>query len=303
MINDQDLVSIIIPSRNRPERVRVAVRSALDQTHSNVEVIVVDDGSDPPLRLDIADVRLKIVRNHNSLGGAAARNIGFAGAKGEFFCLLDDDDYYYPNKVGAQLEYLKAHPDVDMVFSQLRRDDGEGNVTIAPPRDYRFDTMTNFRWPNKMHNNSTLFRRRVLASVQFDERLTKYQDWQFNMAISLQFTVHYLPVCVGVWHRDQRPDRLALQDDAAKFGNFNIICEIFADVIETDSSLRQKYYRRLGYLALRAHDWACAKAAFSQMNSWRRWPSFALAILKSGGTSVLTNARRFSSGLQGESHA
>jgi len=293
----------MISSRNRPELVRTAARSALDQTHSNVEVIVVDDGSQPPLKLDIDDERLKVVRNDTSVGGAAARNRGFAVAKGGFCCLLDDDDYYYPNKVAAQLEYLQAHPDVDMVFSQLSRDDGRGNVAIAPASDYRFDTMTNFRWPNKMHNNSTLFRRRVLDRVRFDERLSKYQDWQFNMAISLLFEVHYLPVCVGVWHRDQRADRLALQDDAAKFRNFKVICELFADVINKDSGLQQKYYRRLGYLALRAHDWDHAKAAFSHMNSWRRWPAFALAMLKSGGTSLLTNARRFASGLPGASHA
>jgi glycosyltransferase involved in cell wall biosynthesis len=299
----QDLVSIIIPSRNRPALVRAAVRSALDQTHSNVEVIVVDDGSNPPLRLDIEDSRLRLVRNDKTLGGAAARNVGFAVARGDFLCLLDDDDHYYPNKVASQLEYLKGHPDTDMVFSQLCRDTKDGSTTIAPPADYWFDVMTNFRWPNKMHNNSTLFRRRVLDRVQFDPRLTKYQDWQFNMAISLQFKVDYLPVCVGVWHRDARADRLALQDDAAKYRNFKLICEIFASVIETDAELRHKYYRRLGYLALRAHRWQGAKSAFSRLDSWRRWPSFAGAVLRSGGTSILENAKRLSSASQGASHA
>ena len=303
MSNEQALVSIIIPSRNRPELAKAAARSALDQTYRNIEVIVVDDGSEPPLGLDIQDARLKLVRNEKSVGGAAARNIGLSNASGDFLCLLDDDDYYYPNKVGVQLEYLHAHPQVDMVFSQLCRDDRQGTVVVAPATDYRFETLTNFLWPNKIHNNSTLFRRRVLDRVKFDERLTKYQDWQFNMTISLHFEVRYLPVCVGVWNRDRRSDRLALQGDLAKFRNFKLICEIFAPALEADRRLRLKYYRRLGYLALRAHDWRHAKIAYVKMQSWRSWPAFVMAIMKSYGRLLVTRAKRIPSGLRGESHA
>jgi glycosyltransferase involved in cell wall biosynthesis len=224
-------------------------------------------------------------------------------ARGDYLCLLDDDDVYYPDKVMRQLDYLKTHPDVDMVFSQLLRDDGQGGLSISPPDDYQFHPLTNFRVPNKIHNNSTLFRRRVLDAVRFDERLTKYQDWQFNMAISLLFKVEYLPICVGVWNRDDRSDRLALQDELTKFRNFRIICEIFADVIDSNAELRQRYYRRLGYLALKTNHWRCARASFNKIDTWRRWPAFGVALLKQGGSAINVGAKRCCASLYGERHA
>jgi glycosyltransferase involved in cell wall biosynthesis len=281
MLNDQDLVSVIIPTKNRHELVGTAVKSVLDQTYQNVEVIVVDDGSDPPLSLDIGDERLKIIRNDKSVGGGAARNIGLRAAKGHYMSLLDDDDYYYPHKIMCQLDYLKNYPDVDMVFSPMRRDYGDGRSDIFPSEDYQFETLENFYSPNTIHNNSTLFSRRVLERVMFDERLTKFQDWQFNMAVSLEYKVHYLPVCVAVWNRDQRPDRVALQDESVQFANFKMICEIFSDVINKSTRLRRKYYRRLGYLALKSNNLQPAIASFSMITTRDRWLLFAYLLLKS----------------------
>jgi len=264
----EHLVSVIIPTRNRPQMLAVAVMSALHQTYRNVEVIVVDDGSDTPLNLGRRDDRVRIIRNEKPVGGAAARNIGLRAAHGEFLCLLDDDDYYYSHKIARQVDYLRQHPDVDMVFSQVRRDDRRGGYSVWPDADYEFSPMANFRVPNKIHTISTLFRRKVIEHVQFDERFTKFQDWQFNMTISLEFTVHYLPVCVAVWHVDQRPDRLALQNESVKFKNYRLICEIFSGLIDSNAELRRRYYRRLGYLALKSGDGQCASEAFRRLGPW-----------------------------------
>jgi len=281
MPEKESLVSVIIPTRNRPQLLAVAVTSALSQTHRNIEVIVVDDGSDPPLNPDFHDARVRVTRNERSVGGAAARNIGLRAARGEFLCLLDDDDYYYPQKIACQLDYLICHPEVDMVFSQVRRDDRHGGSSLWPAVGYEFTTMANFRVPNKIHTNGTLFRRKVIESVQFDERFTKFQDWQFNMTISLKFNVRYLPVCVAVWHRDNRPDRLALQDESVKFYNYRLICEIFAELIDSDAALRQRYYRRLGYLALKAGDGRCARETFRRLGRWHGRLAWAYSLLKS----------------------
>lgn len=281
MPDKERLVSVIIPTRNRPQLLATAVASALNQTYRNIEIIVVDDGSDTPLNLDLSDDRVRIIRNEKSVGGAAARNIGLRAARGEFLGLLDDDDYYYAHKIACQLDYLNQHPDVDMVFSQVRRDDREGSLSLWPDAGYEFSTMANFRVPNKIHTNSTLFRRKVIESVQFDERFTKFQDWQFNMTISLKFKVHYLPVCVAVWHRDNRPDRLALQNESVQFKNHRLICEIFSDLIDSDPALRWRYYRRLGYLALKSEDWQCAKEAFRRLGPWHGRLAWAYFLLKS----------------------
>src|SRR5687768_2514241 len=88
-------VSVVIPTRARPELVRRAVRSALDQTLRDIEVVVVVDGPDPPTRQTLADIddsRLRVVELAERGGAPAARNAGVRHARGRWTALLDDDD-------------------------------------------------------------------------------------------------------------------------------------------------------------------------------------------------------------------
>ena len=103
-------ISIIIPTYNRAQYVVRAVRSALEQTYQNVEVIVVDDGSIDDTQLSLAtlsDPRLRIIKQDNG-GVSAARNTGIAAALGEWVAFLDDDDSWMPNKLECQLHYMQT---------------------------------------------------------------------------------------------------------------------------------------------------------------------------------------------------
>ncbi|MCW5697864.1 MAG: glycosyltransferase family 2 protein [Bauldia sp.] len=95
---------MIIPAHGRADTVGVAARSALQQTVSEIEVVVVDDGSMPALDLRaITDIRLNVVRHHRNKGAAAARNTGVAHARGRFIAFLDSDDAWLPEKLARQL--------------------------------------------------------------------------------------------------------------------------------------------------------------------------------------------------------
>ena len=85
------LLSIIIPTYNRPQFLPRAVNSALQQTVEEVEVIVVDDGSDEPVTLP-EHSQLKVIRLSQNSGNAVARNVGLKAAKGQYVTYLDDDD-------------------------------------------------------------------------------------------------------------------------------------------------------------------------------------------------------------------
>src|SRR5277367_2496697 len=101
------LVSAVIPTRNRPEWVLRAVRSALSQTHENLEVVVVIDGPDPATRATlggISDSRLRVLELDKSVGGSSARNRGVEHATGEWVAFLDDDDEWLPEKIEKQLD-------------------------------------------------------------------------------------------------------------------------------------------------------------------------------------------------------
>src|SRR5438270_13867984 len=100
------LVSAVIPTRNRPQLALRAARTALDQTHCNMEVIVVIDGPDKKtvaaLR-ELTDKGLRVIELRNSVGGSGARNIGVQAARGEWIAFLDDDDEWLPTKIEKQV--------------------------------------------------------------------------------------------------------------------------------------------------------------------------------------------------------
>lgn len=130
MTIEQGLVSVVIPTFNRSRQVVEAVSSALDQSYSNVEVIVVLDGS-PDATRDaveaIQDTRVRCVCQENA-GLSASRNAGMAEARGEFIALLDDDDTWLPWKLEAQLAVFAAFPSVGMIWTDMSAVDSAGQV-------------------------------------------------------------------------------------------------------------------------------------------------------------------------------
>lgn len=114
--SDPDLVSVVIPTRNRCERVVRAISSVRDQTWPNVEIIVVDDASTDATSERLAELRretptLRVIRNDQPRGGGGARNIGIAATKGRWVAFLDDDDRWMPRKIEVQLATLRSKPE------------------------------------------------------------------------------------------------------------------------------------------------------------------------------------------------
>lgn len=122
-----DLVSVIIPTYNRAADCRRAVESVLAQSHREVEVIVVDDGSEDATReaIEGLDPRVVYLRQENA-GVIAARNRGLAAAQGEFIAFLDSDDLFLPWKLEAQLTALRLYPQAGMVWTDMVAMDAEG---------------------------------------------------------------------------------------------------------------------------------------------------------------------------------
>ena len=123
------LVSIVIPAYNRAHLIGETLRSALDQTYRPIEIIVVDDGSADDTRrvAESFGPLVRCVRQANA-GVAAARNRGFAEARGEFVALLDSDDLWLPWKLEAQVRILRAFPEVGMVWTDMTAIDEGGAV-------------------------------------------------------------------------------------------------------------------------------------------------------------------------------
>ena len=105
------LVSVVIPTKDRNVEVRRAISSALRQTVSDLEIIVVDDGSADPAEAVVApffaDARLRFHRNDSATGPSLARNVGTGLARGSFVAFLDSDDEWHPTKIEQQMNALQ----------------------------------------------------------------------------------------------------------------------------------------------------------------------------------------------------
>lgn len=114
-------VSIIIPAYNTEAYIAKAIDSALSQTLTNIEVIVVDDASkDRTLEViqSFTDPRLQVLQNHQNLGVSASRNRALKQARGEWIAVLDSDDWFVPNRLETLLNIGKDQQ-ADLVIDDL----------------------------------------------------------------------------------------------------------------------------------------------------------------------------------------
>jgi glycosyltransferase involved in cell wall biosynthesis len=192
----EPVVSVVIPTRDRPELVAGAVRSALRQEGARAEVCVVDDGSAQPLALPadlVADERVALIRIESGSGAATARNAGLAGTGADLVAFLDDDDVWLPGKLARQLDALRAGgPGTVMVACGFEAWEGERLVAaVLPPADVNSGALLAHPciWPS-----TVLARRSALAEAGgFDESLTRVEDWDLWLRIADLGTIATLP--------------------------------------------------------------------------------------------------------------
>jgi len=123
------LVSVVIPTYNSADFLIQALNSVLNQTYSNYEIIVVDDGSSDNTSQAIEPWRSQIRYIYqDNQGVAAARNRGIDAATGDFIAFLDADDLFLPQKLQQQVAVFEAQPDLGMVISGWQVTDAEGEV-------------------------------------------------------------------------------------------------------------------------------------------------------------------------------
>ena len=116
---ESPLVSVVIPTYNYGQYVTEAVESALAQTYSAVEVIVVDDGSTDDTRERLAGYRNRIrYIDQKNQGLSAARNTGIRAANGEYIAFLDSDDVFHTRRLELQVPVLAGNPHVGLVASE-----------------------------------------------------------------------------------------------------------------------------------------------------------------------------------------
>jgi glycosyltransferase involved in cell wall biosynthesis len=129
----EQLVSVVVPAYNAEQTLPETLYSVRAQTHENLEIIVVDDGSTDATATMVrlqqrSDPRIRLIQQQNA-GVAPARNCGAAAATGAFIAPIDSDDLWHPTKIEAQLrEFARAGPEVGVVYTWFALIDVESKV-------------------------------------------------------------------------------------------------------------------------------------------------------------------------------
>lgn len=231
--------SVVIPTHNRGRVVVQAIESALAQSHGDLEVIVVDDGStdDTAQRVGrFRDARVRYLRRPHA-GVSAARNAGIAAATGDLVAFLDSDDLWKPDKVEAEIAALARYPSAGGVFSDLEKVDGATFVPSFMRRTRVFSRLLAERaYPEGLllspralylcllqevpiKTPALTVRRSALERVGgFDEAWTSSEDWEFLLRFARRESLVYLdrPLAVirisadSLRRRDQERGELAM---------------------------------------------------------------------------------------------
>lgn len=196
-VANEPLVSAVIATYNAAKYVSLAIRSVLDQTYRNVEVLIVDDGSTDntgeiilPL---LADSRVRYLVQENK-GQAAARNYGVRESRGDYIGFLDADDLWAPEKLALQMSLFSSARNIGVVYSRLVYIDEAGKqLRIAENELFRGRVSGPLLIRNFVGFGTGVVRRECFSRLGgFKEYLRRGDDYDLWLKFSTQYEFDYV---------------------------------------------------------------------------------------------------------------
>jgi len=190
-------VTVVMPVYNGGRFVREAIESILRQSFTDFEFVIIDDGSTddtPGILASFTDPRIRTLRNDARLGLPRSLNRGLAVANGELVARQDSDDRSHPDRLAAEVAFLRANPEVALVGTQVRVIDKRGRIS-RPPAWWRATTEAGIRFQSLFDNpfvhSSVVFRREAVGS--YDESFATAEDFELWSRVAAAHPVRNLP--------------------------------------------------------------------------------------------------------------
>lgn len=286
----QPLVSCIIPTYNRANFVERAIQSVLNQTYKNIEVIVVDDGSEDNTKevvLSIKNERIKYIRLHRNFGAAFARNVGIVNAEGEFIAFLDSDDYFLPEKIEKQVEAMMSDSSIGVCYTEAyyKLQSGELIYKKSPRLKGKIyeKIVSSLPYLPYIHLPTLLIRRELLSNLRFDETKKVMEDAKFIFELSKIAIFDFIPLPLCVFDRRIDPERLTrkgIEDEFFFKDKIKLFEEFKPEISKLCGDLRvSMLYNRLAWTSY-SHGWKnlAVKLLFKSSFETRSLKDFLKAI-------------------------
>lgn len=192
-----DLVSVIIPTYNTNNSLKRAIKSVLDQTYMKIEIIVVDDNNlnstgrkncERIMQCYKLNSKVKYVKHKQNINGSAARNTGVANSKGFYIAFLDDDDFFYKEKIEKQIQFMKKNNyDFCSCYCKIYK-----NIySFKIKENYISDVLFLKKAPQT--SSFVLTKNLFLKLNGFDETYIRHQDYEFLIRACLVTKIGILP--------------------------------------------------------------------------------------------------------------
>ena len=196
----KEKVSVIIPTYNREKTILRALQSVLEQTYTNIEVLVIDDGSTDgtaDIINGVDDDRVKYIVLEKNGGPSNARNVGVQIAEGEWIAFQDSDDCWHADKLEVQMAYAKEHPEYAMIYCMYNAILESGVQLVIPPKPW-FGVMEGKMVSTLLQRNMigapTVVAKReaFLEAGGFDTSYNALEDWDFAIRFALQYEIGFV---------------------------------------------------------------------------------------------------------------
>ena len=220
------IVSVIIPTYNREQYLEKAVQSVLKQTFTNLECLIVDDGSTDNTRelsenLMSLDQRVRYLYKENG-GVSSARNFGIEHARGEWIQLLDSDDWLHHEKISFQLDYMKnsdcddvvLYCDHELVIEIFIEGEGQRKTFYeydCSSKEEMIEHLLNYFC---LHCNGLIFKKTIAKKVMFEPTLSFLEDCKFQLDILMQNISFIHTPMIGHYYRIHQSNTCTFGDIA-----------------------------------------------------------------------------------------
>lgn len=217
LCQQEEMVSIVLPTYNRANLVGRAIESVLRQSYQAFELIVVDDGSTDHTQETVGsyrDERIQYIKLDGNHGPAHARNIGIGSAKYSYIAFHDSDDVWCEGKLDRQMQAMAASGQVGMVYGYCKYHGLAGEIDYFPRREIAQEKKRGFIYPMLLEENligmpSLLVRRDCIERAgMFREEFQSLEDYEWFLRLSRVCEAEFIDeILVNVYAQEESVNR------------------------------------------------------------------------------------------------